>query len=162
MAQESSTQPRWLTAQEREAWLGLLGVSLLLPAALDSQLQRDSELSTFDYLVLAMLSEAPQRTIQLKHLARLTNGSLSRLSHTITRLERRGWVRRATAPNDRRATVALLTDAGYAKVVDSAPGHVEAVRRMVFDPLPPGQVEALATATRAILAQLSADWYPTA
>lgn len=154
-------EPRWLNEIEREAWLGLLGVSLLLPAALDSQLQRDSDLSTFDYLVLAMLSEAPDHAIQLKHLARLTNGSLSRLSHTITRLERRGWVRRQTSASDRRATVAILTDAGSEKVVDSAPGHVEAVRRLVFDPLPPEHVASVAAATRAILGELSAQWYAT-
>lgn len=152
------TEPRWLSADEREAWLGLLGVSLLLPSLLDSQLQRDAGLTTFDYLVLAMLSESPERTLQLKALARLSNGSLSRLSHTVTRLEKRGWVRRETSPSDGRATVAVLTEEGYDKVVSSAPGHVELVRRIVFDAVRPTDVPQLARSMAAILASIDPTW----
>jgi|SRR4051794_1391288 len=150
--------PRWLNAEERDAWLGLLGVSLLLPALLDSQLQRDAGLSTFEYLVLAMLSEAPDRALQLKTLARLSNGSLSRLSHTVTRLEKRGWVHRSASPADARANVATLTEEGYAKVVDTAPGHVETVRSLVFDPLTARHVGQLNEITRAILTRLESSW----
>jgi DNA-binding MarR family transcriptional regulator len=155
---QEGARTRWLSADEREAWLGLLGVTLLLPSLLDSQLQRDAELTTFDYLVLAMLSEAPDRTLQLKTLARLSNGSLSRLSHTVTRLQNRGWVRRETSPRDGRATVAVLTAEGYAKVVETAPGHVELVRRVVFDSLGPADVNQLATSMSAILASIDPTW----
>jgi DNA-binding MarR family transcriptional regulator len=154
-----TTTTRWLTADEREAWLGLVGVSLLLPTLLDSQLQRDAGLTTFDYLVLAMLSEAPDRTLQLKTLARLANGSLSRLSHTVTRLQHRGWVRRATSRTDGRVTVAVLTDEGWEKVVATAPGHVDTVRRIVFDGLSPEQVDQLTAVTRAVLARIEPTWY---
>jgi DNA-binding MarR family transcriptional regulator len=153
-------ETRWLDADEREAWLGLIGVTLLLPSLLDSQLQRDAGLTTFDYLVLAMLSEAPERTLQLKTLARLSNGSLSRLSHTVTRLEKRGWIRRETSPTDGRATVAVLTDAGYAKIVESAPGHVDLVRSKVFDALEPCDVTVLARAMRAVLNSIDPTWAP--
>jgi DNA-binding MarR family transcriptional regulator len=152
------TEPRWLTADEREAWLGLLGVTLLLPSVLDSQLQRDAGLTTFDYLVLAMLSEAPDRTLQLKTLARLSNGSLSRLSHTVTRLQKRGWVRRETCPTDGRATIAVLTDEGYAKVVETAPAHVDLVRRVVFDSVRPDDVGLLSRSMGAILATIDPTW----
>jgi DNA-binding MarR family transcriptional regulator len=155
------TEPRWLTADEREAWLGLLGVTLLLPSVLDSQLQRDAGVTTFDYLVLAMLSEAPDRTLQLKTLARLSNGSLSRLSHTVTRLQKRGWVRRETCPTDARATVAVLTDEGYAKVVETAPGHVELVRRVVFDSVRPDDMPQLSRSMGAILATIDPTWVAT-
>jgi DNA-binding MarR family transcriptional regulator len=154
-------ETRWLDADEREAWLGLIGVTLLLPSLLDSQLQRDAGLTTFDYLVLAMLSEAPERTLQLKTLARLSNGSLSRLSHTVTRLEKRGWIRRETSPTDGRATVAVLTDAGYAKIVESAPGHVDLVRAKVFDAIDPRDVAVLARAMRAVLNSIDPSWAPT-
>jgi DNA-binding MarR family transcriptional regulator len=154
----TGSTPRWLSKEEREAWLGLVGVALLLPALLDSQLQRDAGLSTFEYLVLAMLSEAPDRTVQLKTLARLSNGSLSRLSHTVTRLQKRGWVRRSASPSDARATVATLTDEGYAKVVDTAPGHVEMVRSVVFDALTAQQVRELTDIARAIMARLELSW----
>jgi hypothetical protein len=86
--------PRWLTDDERDAWMPLIGVLIKLPAALDAQLQRDSGLSHFEYMVLSRLSEAPERTLRMSDLAVLANGSLSRLSHVVTRLERRGWVRR--------------------------------------------------------------------
>src|SRR3954453_11898147 len=159
MATDQPEATRWLSEDEREAWLGLVGGSLLLPSLLDGQLQRDAGLTTFDYLVLAMLSEAPDRTLQLKTLARLANGSLSRLSHTVTRLEKRGWVCRATAPNDGRATVAVLTDAGWEKGVGTAPRHVEAVRTIVFDGLQPTQVAELTAIMRAILGRIEPSWY---
>ncbi|HEY7045491.1 MAG TPA: MarR family transcriptional regulator [Nocardioidaceae bacterium] len=158
---QQSTEPSWLDADERAAWLGLLGVTLLLPSLLDSQLQRDSGLTTFDYLVLAMLSETPDRTLQLKTLARLSNGSLSRLSHTVTRLQKRGWIRRETSPTDGRATVAVLTDEGYAKVVETAPGHVALVRRVVFDSVRPEDVPQLGRSMGAILATIDPTWVAT-
>ncbi|MCW2725614.1 MAG: transcriptional regulator, MarR family [Frankiales bacterium] len=148
---------RWLDAGEREAWLGLAGVMLLLPSVLDSQLQRDAGLSTFEYLVLAMLSEAPARTLQLKTLAALANGSLSRLSHVVTRLEKRGWVRREPSVVDGRITVAVLTDEGYAKVVASASSHVGTVREMVFDALTPAQVGQLRDISRQIMRRLDPE-----
>jgi DNA-binding MarR family transcriptional regulator len=150
---------RWLSADERQAWLGLAGVSLLLPTLLDSQLQREAGLTTFEYLVMAMLSEAPDRTIQLKTLAGLASGSLSRLSHTVTRLEKRGWVQRAASRSDGRVRVAVLTEEGYAKVVATAPGHVEAVRQVVFDCLGPHQVGQLSAIMQAILGRIDPGWY---
>lgn len=147
-------EPRWLDADERAAWLALNSVMVLLPAALDGQMQRDHGISLYEYLVLAMLSEAPERTLQLKALAQVTNGSLSRLSHVVTRLEGRGWVRRGPGAGGRRVTVAVLTDEGYAKVVAAAPSHVDAVRTSVFDGLDRDQVAALRTVSERILDQL--------
>src|SRR5689334_14211817 len=98
-----------------------------LPAALDAQLQRDAGLTHFEYTVMAALSEAEDRSLRMSYLAGLANGSLSRLSHVVKRLERSGWVQRAPDPDDGRYTVATLTEAGWDKVVASAPGHVEAV-----------------------------------
>ena len=152
------TDTPWLDDAQRLAWVRFAAVLELLPRSLDAQLERDEQLSHFDYYCLAMLSEAPDRTLQLKTLARLSNGSLSRLSHTVTRLQNRGWVRRETSPHDGRATVAVLTDAGYAKVVETAPGHVELVRRVVFDSLRPADIGQLATSMSAILASIDPTW----
>src|SRR3954453_8462593 len=126
-----------------ERWLRMHGGGLLLPDALESQMQRDNGITMFEYLVMAMLSEAPGRTLQLKRLASVVNGSLSRLSHVVTRLEKRDWVRRTPAADNGRITMATLTDAGYAKVVASAPSHVKRVREVVFDALDPEQVHQL-------------------
>lgn len=127
--------PRWLTSQERGCWRALAAMMIKLPYALDAQLQRDAGLSHFEYQVLAGLSEAPDRSLRMSDLAVLANGSLSRLSHVVNRLEGRGWVRRAPDPADGRFTLATLTEAGWDKVVETAPGHVEAVRGFVFDAL---------------------------
>jgi len=154
---ERLPEPQWLDDVEMGAWLALNGVILLLPGALDSQMQRDNGITMFEYLVLAMLSEAPGRTLQLKRLARVTNGSLSRLSHVVTRLEGRDWVRREPLADNGRVTMARLTDAGYAKVVASAPSHVETVRRLVFDSLDRRQVRQLQEISTRLLRSLADD-----
>ena len=135
--------PRWLTTQERASWLSLAAMLIKLPCALDAQLQRDAGLSHFEYQVLAGLSEAPERSLRMSELAVLANGSLSRLSHVVNRLEKRGWVRRSPDPADGRFTLAVLTEKGWEKVVETAPGHVEAVRSFVFDALSDEQAKQL-------------------
>src|SRR5262249_46645979 len=87
-------EPRWLTKNEQEAWAALAGMMTKLPAALDTQLQRDAKLTLFEYFVLSALSMAERRTLTMSQLAAIVNGSLSRLSNVIKQLERRGWVRR--------------------------------------------------------------------
>jgi DNA-binding MarR family transcriptional regulator len=146
-----------LTDEEQRAWRRFGAVVTLLPAALESQLQRDAGLTHFGYWVLAMLSEAPTRSLRMSELALLANGSQSRLSHLVTRLEEHGWVRRERVGDDGRGFIAVLTDAGYDKVVASAPGHVEEVRRLVFDLLTPEQVTALDDICSAILGQIGPD-----
>jgi len=157
---ENPAEPRWLDDDEMRAWLALNGVILLLPGTLDSQMQRDNGITMFEYLVMAMLSEAPGRTLQLKRLASVVNGSLSRLSHVVTRLEKRDWVRREPAPDNGRITMATLTDAGYEKVVASAPSHVERVREVVFDALDPEQVHQLEGIAERLLGKLNTDCLP--
>jgi len=124
---------RWLSAEEESAWRAVGGVMHQLRAALESQLERDSELSFIEYYVLARLSEEPDRTLRMKELAVVINASLSRLSHLVTRLEKWGLVRREPDPANGRHTNAILTDAGYARLVASAPAHVAAVRQLVID-----------------------------
>lgn len=122
----------WLTDEQQRAWRQLAAVLLKLPIELDRQLQRDAEMTHFEYWVLAMLSEAPDHRLQLKDLSARINSSASRLSHVMRRLEQRGWVHRVPNPHDGRANDAILTDSGLRKVVASAPGHVAAVSDLVF------------------------------
>jgi DNA-binding MarR family transcriptional regulator len=143
--------PRWLSAAEQDTWRAVWALMLDLPGPLDAQLQRDSGLSLFGYMVLSSLSMAPERTLRMGELARLANGSLSRLSNVAKRLEERGWLRREPDPHDGRSTVARLTDSGWELVQAAAPGHVEAVRHIVIDPLTEAQREALTAAARAII-----------
>ncbi len=134
---------RWLDEDELQAWLKLAGVMLKLAPALDSQLQRDSDLTHFDYLCLAMLSEADDRTLRMSELATRANSSLSRLSHVIKKLETRGWVERTPCADSRRITMVSLTESGWRVLEAAAPGHVETVRALVFDGLSAAEVRQL-------------------
>jgi DNA-binding MarR family transcriptional regulator len=134
---------RWLTPDELSAWKKFVAVVEILPGVLDSQLQRDAALTHFEYFTMAMLSEAPERTLRMTSLASATNATLPRLSHVVSRLETRGFVERTPCPEDRRATNATLTDDGWEKVVSTAPGHVDTVRENVIVPLSDSDVADL-------------------
>jgi DNA-binding MarR family transcriptional regulator len=153
----TAPEPRWLTPDERDAWMSLAGMLIKLPAALDAQLQRDAGISTFEYFVLAGLSDAPDRTLRMSDLAGFANGSLSRLSHVVKRLERRGWIRREQCREDGRYTNAILTDAGWEKLAATAPGHVETVRHLVIDALTAAQVRHLHNIGRRVLHRVDPD-----
>lgn len=150
-------EPRWLNDEERQTWLALVGLMIRLPSALDAQLQRDAGLSHFEYQVLAGLSERPERTLRMSDLALLANGSLSRMSHVVNRLEKRGWVHRTPDPADGRYTLATLTDEGWQKVVETAPGHVAAVRTLIFDPLSKPQARQLRDIGMRVLRAIDPD-----
>lgn len=148
---------RWLDDEERAAWLGLIAVSELLPSVLDSQLRRDSGITHFEYFVLAVLSESPERTLRMTELGRMTNATLPRLSHVVRRLEARLLVERFPCPEDGRATNARLTPAGWDLVVAAAPGHVSTVRERVLEHLTRQQVAQLAEISQALLGGLDPD-----
>jgi DNA-binding MarR family transcriptional regulator len=150
----------WLSAQQLHEWQSLVTLLMTLPAAMDGQLRRDAGVNLFEYHVLAALSDAPDRTLVLSDLAGLAQGSLSRLSHAVTRLERAGWVVRRSVDGGTRRTEARLTDAGLAKLEDIAPGHVGQARRLVIDALGPEQLTALGDAARTITAAIAAQGPP--
>ncbi|MCW2809750.1 MAG: regulatory protein MarR [Spirosoma sp.] len=151
---------RWLDDEEQATWRSFIAVVELLPGVLDTQMRHESGLTHFDYLVLAMLSEDPQRTLRMTALAGWTNATLPRLSHVVRRLEGRGLVERFPCPEDARATNARLTDRGWDTLVAAAPGHVETVRGQVFDALTPEQVGQLAGIAQAILGRISPGGRP--
>jgi DNA-binding MarR family transcriptional regulator len=148
---------RWLDDTQQRTWRAWLTLAELLPRELDAQLQRDAGLSHAAYVVLAMLSEAPGRSRRMSDLARRANQSQSRLSHTVARLEDRGWVRRERSAEDGRGNVAVLTDAGWDLVRSVAPGHVDAVRAALFDPLTPEQTESLREVLETVVEALDPD-----
>lgn len=153
---------RWLDEEQREAWVKLVAVVELLPGVLDSQLRRDAGLTHFEYFVLAMLSEADERTLRMTALAQRTNATLPRLSHVVRRLEERGLVERFPCPEDGRATNARLTGAGWDQVVATAPGHVATVRHHVVDALSPEQVRQLGEIAGVLLERLDPEGRLTA
>jgi DNA-binding MarR family transcriptional regulator len=144
------TQPRWLDDDEQRTWRAYVWGSRLMFDALDRQLQRDAGMPHAYYMILAMLSEAPERTMSMSRLADLVRSSPSRLSHAVARLEEANWVRRGRHPTDRRTTLARLTDDGFAALAAAAPGHVAEVRRCLFDRLTADQVRVLGEAFTAV------------
>ncbi|MFI5935187.1 MarR family winged helix-turn-helix transcriptional regulator [Actinoplanes sp. NPDC051494] len=146
---------KWLDDDQLRDWKRVVGLLVLLPAELDSQMQRQAGLTQFEYTVLAALSDAPGRTMRISTLAQLAQGSLSRLSHLIKRLETRGWVHRTPDPADGRYTNATLTDAGRQLMVTIAPGHVDLVRRLVIDALTPAQLRKLGEISERIISNIN-------
>lgn len=139
----SDPEPRWLNSDELAAWLANSAIMISLPAALDARMQRESQMTFFEYMVLSVLSEEPDRTMQMSALAVRTSASLSRLSHVVGRLEKRGLLARSRIPGAGRRTNTTLTEAGYDVVVAAAPGHVAAVREYLIDSLEPRDLIAL-------------------
>jgi DNA-binding MarR family transcriptional regulator len=142
----------WLSEEQQAAWRPFVALLLRLPAALDAQLQKDAGITHFDYLVLSGLSEAPCRTLRMSELAATANSSLSRLSHGVSRLEAKGWVRREACPGDGRFINAVLTDEGWEKVKETAPGHVAAVRELLVSTLSHEELVQLGAISAKVLA----------
>jgi len=142
----------WLSEEQQAAWRPFVALLLRLPAALDAQLQKDAGITQFDYLVLSGLSEAPGRTLRMSELAATANSSLSRLSHVVSRLEAKGWVRREACPGDGRFINAVLTGEGWEKVKETAPGHVAAVRELLVGTLSEDELVRLGAISAKVLA----------
>ena len=145
---------KWLTAGELDSWLAVVRLISWLPWSIDQQLRRDSDLGMVEYQVLAVLSEAPERTMRMSSLAMLTNASLSRLSHLFRRLEGRGLARREPDPTDGRFTNAILTEKGFQTLAEAAPGHVAHVRSLVIDVLSSEQLRRLGLAADRIMSRI--------
>jgi DNA-binding MarR family transcriptional regulator len=148
----SDSRARWLSAEEQRAWRAFLVAVATLFSAVEGQLQRESDIPHGYYEILVNLSEAPGRSLRMSQLAEASTSSKSRLSHAVARLEERGWVERLDCPTDRRGQVARLTDAGFAVLDAAAPGHVEQVRRSLFDRISAEQVGQLAAISAAVAA----------
>ena len=152
------------TAEQLETWSALATLLEWLPPALDAQLQRDADLTHFEYGILFALDQADDRTLRMSVLADYANSTLTRLSRAATRLENKGLLRRSPDPTDGRYTLATLTEQGASKAADATPGHVANVQRLVFDALTPTQTKQLLTISRRITAAVreSPGWQPDA
>lgn len=148
---------RWLSDEEQQVWRAFLGANKLVFEQLDRELQQDAGIPHAYYEILVRLSEAPGRALRMSALADRSQSSRSRLSHAVSRLEENGWVVRKSCADDKRGQVAHLTEEGFAALAAAAPGHVESVRKHVFDPLTAEQQEQLRTISTALLDALLAD-----
>jgi DNA-binding MarR family transcriptional regulator len=144
----------WLSDEQQQVWRAFLRMSGQLNERIERDLQQAAGMPHAYYLILAMLSEAPGRSLRMNQLAEVVRASQSRVSHAVARLEEAGWVRRIPAPGDRRGQIAELTDAGFERLVEVAPSHAETVRSIIFDPLTPEQLAEFGNICATILAKL--------
>jgi DNA-binding MarR family transcriptional regulator len=147
-------EARWLDEREQEAWRTYMYASRLLWDSLDRQLQRDAGMPHTYYGYLAVLSEAPGRSMTMSRIAEITRSSPSKLSHAMARLEEGGLVHRQRCSGNGRQILATLTDQGHEALTKAAAGHVEHVRAVLFDQLTPEQVRQLRDIFQAVLRNL--------
>jgi DNA-binding MarR family transcriptional regulator len=153
MADNSAEQDGlWLSHEQLCEWKSLVALLMTVPTSLDAQLKQDAGLNLFEYHILVELAGAPERSRILSELAAQTRGSLSRLSHAVSRLEAAGWVERRSCGGAGRRTEAILTAAGWRKLQQASPGHVREARRLVIDALTAEQLKDLGAAARCIVA----------
>ena len=141
---------RWLTDEQQRSWRAFLLGSARLTEALTRQLESEAGVSLSEYEILVRLSEVPGRTLRMSDLAASLVHSRSRLTHTVSRLERRGLVRRENCLDDGRGVNCVMTDEGFALLDAAAPGHVRAVRAHLVDVLDDDQLRALGEAMALI------------
>lgn len=151
------SEPRWLAEHEADAWLDLVAVAELLPAALDTQLHRDSQLSFFDYFTLSQLAETDDHSMRISDLAAQTNATVARMSRVASRLEADGLLERMPDATDARARRAAITGRGVTALDEAASGHVDLVRRLFADALTADQMNDLSSICRVLLSALDPD-----
>ncbi|MEV4252043.1 MarR family transcriptional regulator [Spirillospora sp. NPDC049652] len=148
------TEPRWLGAAQQRDWRAFVDGSVRLTEIMDRDLKAKHGLSVSEYEILVRLSEAPERRLRMAELAEHASQSRSRLSHTCSRLESKGLVRRDNCPNDKRGVYAFLTDAGFEALDRAARDHVETVRDYFVDVVEPSDLEAIGRAFTAVLKRI--------
>jgi DNA-binding MarR family transcriptional regulator len=145
---------RWLDEREARVWRGIIGVQQRLSAVLERGLIREAGLSGADYALLVPLSEAQGGVLRARDLGRTVGWERSRISHQVTRMEKRGLVAREECSEDARGSMVRLTDAGRAAIVAAAPAHVAAVRRHFFDALADSEIDVIGLALERVLDRL--------
>lgn len=146
----SDTHVRWLDSEQQKIWRTYLRATAHVNQALDTDL-RQQGLDMAEYNILVCLSEAPDQKMRMSQLADEVVHSRSRLTHTITRLEKRGLVVRETCQDDGRGILARLTPSGRAKIEEVAPIHVEAVRKVLVDAMSSEDFRALGRGLESVL-----------
>ncbi|TYK50525.1 MarR family winged helix-turn-helix transcriptional regulator [Actinomadura decatromicini] len=148
------SEPRWLDATQQRDWRAYVDGSVRLTEIMDRDLKTKHGLSVSEYEILVRLSEAPERRLRMAELAENASQSRSRLSHTCSRLESKGLVKRDSCPNDKRGVYAHLTDEGFAALDRAARDHVETVRNFFIDVIDPDDLAAIGRAFTLVLKRL--------
>ena len=144
----------WLDADQQLTWRAYIVGTTLLMDRLDRDLRAQHDLSLPEYEVLVRLSECDGHRLRMASLADSLSHSRSRVTHTVTRMERAGLVERVSCTSDGRGVEALLTGRGYARLQEAAPTHVRGVREYLVDLASPGDFEAVGRLFNAVTDRL--------
>lgn len=142
-----------LNDDELAAWRSFVDMHHLLERHLVRHLQREFELSGSDFEVLVNLSEAPGGRMRAFELGQATQWEKSRMSHHLSRMEKRGLVRREAGTDGRYPDV-VITDAGWDAIKSSAPANAARVRELFVDVLGPERLEMLRQASEEVIAAI--------
>jgi DNA-binding MarR family transcriptional regulator len=148
------TETPWLDQEQQRVWRAFLGGITVLLDQLDRDLRTQHDLSMAEYEILVRLSEAPDRSIRMAELAAAVAHSRSRVTHTISRLERDGIVRRDQCSDDGRGVSAVLTDHGFSVLEKAAHTHVSGVHDYLIENAPPDELDALGRIMERVVATL--------
>lgn len=157
---EEETSP-WLSDHQQRIWRQYLTAQEELNAAVGRQLAQDWGMSTPDFQVLVRLSESHDGRIRIVELADTLLWERSRLSHHLTRMQKRDLIMRQDCPDDRRGAFAVLTSTGRKLLEQAAPGHAALVRHLVFDPLSEADLAKVDTLSASLLSRLAAHRTPS-
>jgi DNA-binding MarR family transcriptional regulator len=146
----SSSKTRWLTREQQAEWRAYIVGTTLLLDVLDRELRQAHGISLAEYEILVRLSESPDRSLRMAQIAESMRFSRSRITHTVSRMEAAGLVQRSAAAGDRRGVDAMMTEKGYALLVEAAPTHVTGVREHFVDLATPEEFSALGRVMDAV------------
>jgi DNA-binding MarR family transcriptional regulator len=153
----SPSETRWLSSEEQSAWRAYIVGTTLLMDTLDRELRQAHGVSLGEYEILVRLSESPGRALRMAQIAESMRHSRSRVTHTVTRMERAGLIQRCASEEDRRGVEAKMTEKGYALLVEAAPTHVSGVREHFVDLATPEEFAAMGRIMDAVSDQLLAS-----
>src|SRR3954453_15244719 len=143
-------QTRWLTGDQQRAWRAFIVGSTLLTDTLDRELRQAHDISLGEYEILVRLSESPTRTLRMAKIAESMRHSRSRVTHTVSRMEKDGLIRRLAAADDKRGVDAVMTDKGWELLKAAAHTHVTGVRAHFVDLAEQGDYAALGRVMNAV------------
>lgn len=135
-----------------EAWVSLLQAHATLMRQLEVDLERATGLALADFDVLAQLANAGGE-LRMTELAARALISRSGMTRRVARLVDEGLVRRANTDSDRRAVVVALTDAGVARISETAPVHLRGVSELFVDRLDDQEVAVLKNALDKVIVE---------
>ena len=144
----------WLSADAQYLWRQWLRLNAELPGVLHRELQADAGLSLSDFEVLVTLTDTAEGRVRVTDLARALSWERSRVSHHVTRMERRGLVERSECRDDGRGAWVVLTEQGRSAIERAAPGHAATVRRLIFDDLTPEELTVMTGVIDRVLTRL--------